>query len=274
MSSNDLTEIQVTLPENTALIEKQMAPIPPAGYIAVDMAPIKQLLEMARQDIDYALSYAGIAIADRTVQAETATGRLLDNQELMTNVMKFSGSIFYLLRRVYEAIAMLRYPLTVIEVPEVIEPTNFSFRTPEMLTNELATAKQAGLPDVAQYNIVSQYLDARFPGDNWTQRRFDVIAYVDALWNLASDTIVMLKSVNVVSQLQAVIHVNIGTYLSQIQGWETMENEAIKAEVTRMAQMQVDSMAVAMPSLDMPVVEDEGEDEEPEQEDTESTQMA
>ena len=124
-------------------------PFPGIGFVAPDTA----ILDFLRSEINVnkraSFDFMGIDVSssDVTATKEMATTKVIDRESLFSFLLGVSSQIFQLLDWTILTVGKIRYGVTFTEESYTLKaPSAFDIRTYADLTNEYASAKDAGLP--------------------------------------------------------------------------------------------------------------------------------
>jgi hypothetical protein len=111
------------------------------------------------------------------------------------------------MNRAINAIGEIRY--TSWERITIAAPSNFSIRTQSDLIEEIASAKQHNLPDSIVHRLTRDLVRTRFGSD-------DIMAELDPLYLKTQEEVASGMALGTISELDAVIHTNILSWLSEL----------------------------------------------------------
>lgn len=193
---------------------------PPFGYEAPDPTILEFLDKQIDKNIVRAFAMLNIDVSDSNVKgSETALGKQIDREDLFSMLLKISNETYDLLGFFFDACGYMRYQAK-FNRPEIKKPADFAIRSEADLTEELKTAKDAGIPDVAQLLITDQYLHTRFTAADAVSKRINLIFKVDSLAMKDDLEVASGIGVGTVFKWQGVLHVNINRYIEEIMETE------------------------------------------------------
>ena len=187
--------------------------IPPFGWAAPDPT----ILEFLRKEIDgyesKALNILNIeASSDSVKGSDTALGKMIDMQERFSMLLSISNQDFDLFENYTVASCQMRAGLNV-KTPIISYPKNFQIRTEENITSEIATAKDAGLPDVIIRALTLEYIMIRFNTEERVSKVTAIAFAADKLITLSSNEITAQSISKTIAPWQIVLHTNIFNYI-------------------------------------------------------------
>lgn len=188
-------------------------PTPPFGYVAPEITILEFLKKQIEDDIKNAFAFINIDISNSSVTGDTALGKKIDREELFASIMNISNELFDLLAFTIKAVGEMRWGT--FEVPVIKKPTDFSIRSESDLTEEISTAKTAGLPDIAIRKMIKALLDLRFNTSQDINRVVDVILTVDRIATMSSLDINANISVGRVAKWEAILHDSISSMIEE-----------------------------------------------------------
>lgn len=146
--------------------------------------------------------------------SETATGKLIDREELESFLLNFSNEIFALLAEVIDTIGNMRYGQDFMP-PLISPPVTFRMRGETDLTEELIRAGEARLPELARRKLNREYLSTRFSNSTQMTAISDLVMSVDCLALMTRQEIAEGLQSGSITRWQDVLHINIYTYIEE-----------------------------------------------------------
>lgn len=149
--------------------------------------------------------------------SKTATQSKIDREELFSFLLILSEELFGSLQFAINAILQLRYPtkLDTLALPVVNPPMTFEIRSLDELTAEIQGAQTSNAPDAVIRELLKEYVALRFS----TAKGLDVVLqaafYCDALITKSDASIALLRAQNLISPIDAVLHIHIFYFLEQ-----------------------------------------------------------
>lgn len=159
-------------------------------------------------------AFLNIDVSNSDVKgSETALGKKIDREELMSFLMLFSTEIFHLLKEVISAIGEMRYQN--FTEPVVGPPTEFSIKNASDLTEEYAKAQESHLPSYMQLGIMNDFVKQRFGQDEFTTRLNQIISLADPYITFSNDDIIGRKGAGIIDTWQVILHDSISLFVHQ-----------------------------------------------------------
>ena len=112
--------------------------------------------------------------------------------------------MFNLLEWMINIMGRMRYGE--FEDPEIIKPTNFSIRSFMEITEEMAKAKEAGIPDIAISKLLEEYASIRFNTDKQFGKILDLAIQIDKLVVKSPENITAGVAQGTISKKDVIIH--------------------------------------------------------------------
>ena len=138
---------------------------------------------------------------------------LLKHQSLL---LQIAGEEFEALTWAIWAIGVLRYgPDFAEQMPTIDAPTNFTIRSYQELTEEVAKAREQKLPAIALRKLLEEYMAVRFSQDYRLAKLTDLVFYTDRLVMLSDQDVIQMVGAGLASKTEAVIHFSIYTLIEQ-----------------------------------------------------------
>lgn len=209
--------MHVRIPDNNLQSDKPI-PSPPMGAEGPPVDILKWSDDMIwsmigrafiMQNIDVTADMPGERVSDAT-----ATGRLIDREELFSFLQLFSSEIFDLYDFAIDSIGKLRYT-SAWKKPVLSKPVNFAIRSETDLTDEIAKAKQNSMPEVALRRLMLEYIGTRFTDSSMTKAITDLIMRTDTLFTYAAADINASLATGYVQKWESELHKNIVIYIEQ-----------------------------------------------------------
>jgi hypothetical protein len=159
-----------------------------------------------------------VSVADNRgsnmINGKTATQSKIDREELFSFLLIISEEVFSLLKFTVDTIFKLRYPGRESKII-VNPPTQFDIRNVDELTTEISTAQTSNVPDIIKRELTKEYMMLRFPAQKGLEKLIDIIFQCDPLATKTTQDIILLRTQNLVSQADAVLHEHIFFFLEQ-----------------------------------------------------------
>jgi hypothetical protein len=212
-SSSPLGVYQVQIPTQRGTGTDPSLSIPPFGWVAPD----PQIMEFLRTEIDNnkseALSILNLNSNSDVKGSETALGKQIDREESFSFVLSISNQIFDLFDFSTKVVLQMRYGKTV-GLPVISYPKTFAIRNEVELTEELANAKQKGLPEIAIRKILQDYMITRFNSQEEAMKAVDLTFYADRLICLSTQEIAQKKLGGTVANWEDILHTSIYYFIA------------------------------------------------------------
>jgi hypothetical protein len=214
-SSSPLGVYQVKAPNQNANGGSPDMQIPPFGWVA----PNPDIMEFLRKETIFneekALSILSLSSSSDVKGSETALGKQIDREESFSFIQEISNQNFELYEFSIKCILQMRYGKDV-KLPVISYPKNFSIRNEAELTEELALAKEKGLPEIAIRKILHDYLIIRFNADKSTIEMVDLTFYADRLICLSSVEVAQKKLSGAVANWEDILHTSIYSFIAEL----------------------------------------------------------
>ena len=195
---------QVELPSKLDALDTP--PTPSFGYVSPDIAILDFLKKYIHQEIVDAWAFLNIDVSNSDVKgAETALGKQIDREEFFSFLIKLSNQMFHTLEWQINIMGKMRYGDT-FEDPSIIKPTNFSIRSFKEITEEMAKAKESGIPDIAITKLLEEYASIRFNTDKEFGRVLDLAIQIDKLVVKSNADIISGVAQQTITKKDVIIH--------------------------------------------------------------------
>lgn len=206
---------QVKAPTRTDDSSKDIN-IPPMGWVAPD----SEILEFLRKEIgfntDQALSILNLYNSNSAVKgSDTALGNQIDREEMFSFIQSISNDLFSLFEFTIKAILEMRYDKE-IKLPQISYPKTFSIRNENDLTEEITSAKQMGLPDIAIRKLLTDWFAVRFNSDEQDSRILNLAFQADRLVTLTSLEIASKKLSGAVANWEDILHTSVYNFITEL----------------------------------------------------------
>ena len=222
---------------------EQPIPFPGFAYISPDPTILQFNQQKITEDIERAFMFLNIDVSVDSAGAahtKTATQSKIDREELFSFLLIISEELFSLLQFSINTMLQLRYPNSNKSAVTICQPMTFDIRSLDELTTEIQNAQSNNAPDAVIRELLKEYVVLRFS----TAKNLDVILkaafYCDALITKSDANIALLKAQNLISPLDAVLHVHIFYFLEQ----KLMEDENYFTR--KLVDIQKDMVELAM----------------------------
>lgn len=203
----------VPVPENLTATDTTQLPTPPFGTVEPGTDIVNYLDGKIKTLIDDAFAMLNIDISNKP-NGQTATESKIDREEAFSFLIQISGELFGLLQNLLDAHGWMRWAERYERII-VIPPSEFTIRSSDALTNEFATATQAGLPTPYLNKLLSENIRQRFKGDAKSDRIFEIVSQLDVLMTKSEQEVATMISQGMVNRWQGVLHANIYRYISE-----------------------------------------------------------
>jgi hypothetical protein len=197
---------------------------PGVAYVAPDTKILDFLNEQIKEKMAISFLFMGLDMSqDRATGTETATGRLINREELFSFLTMFSANFYRIVRETISKIGRLRYGTSFIEA-EIHEPNNFSIRTQEDLTFELGTAIEKSLPKPYIESLSYELNALRFADtpDTVAYNEFRTIA--DTLAVINDKEVLMMLSGGLIQEWEFRLH-TMFDYFYKVSGVADMDKD-------------------------------------------------
>lgn len=187
----------------------------PAGYIQPEIATPQMLVQEVERHTNNGLSILNLNKSNSDVKGgDTALGKQIDREEMFSFLISISAQVFDLFEFSLKTIQKMRYGVSA-EPPIVSYPKNFAIRNEEDLTEEIAIAKEKGLPDIIIRELIEEYMATRFSAQENIKAVIDLVFYTDRLATLSSLEIANKKASGAVANWEDILHTSIYTFIEQ-----------------------------------------------------------
>lgn len=174
-------------------------PTPPFGYVTPELTGLEFFDRQFEKQVARAFANLSIDVSAEVASGrETATGKLIDREELFSFLLTFASELFDLFGFAAYCIGRMRYGKNFVE-PVISKPVTFAMRSEADLVEELKLASEANMPEPTFRRLYSEYNAVRFTNSEEITKSMDIAMSVDAL--------AMMKPVDVADGLlNGVIH--------------------------------------------------------------------
>jgi len=232
-------------PRHNAGTDTQV-PFPGFAYVSPDPTILQFNQQKIKEDIERAFMFLNIDVSvDKagTGGSKTATQSKIDREELFSFLLIISEELFGLLRFSINTILQLRYPNSQKSEVTICQPMTFEIRSLDEITAEIQSAQTNNAPDAVIRELLKEYVVLRFS----TAKNLDVVLkaafYCDALITKSDASIALLKGQNLISTLDAILHVHIFYFLEQKlledENYFSKKLPDIKKDMVEMALLKV-----------------------------------
>ncbi len=208
-------ELQVEWPDSFS----DNTPRPPFFGEADQKVDIMRFLsEMIDKDINNAFLGLNIDISTSSAKgSDTALGKMIDREELHTQILTFSNEIYTLLAQTIKAIGEMRYTDgnggSRFSEPIINAPKNFAMRSESDLTEEIAMAKQSNLPHVLLFRQFREYTMLRFSNDAEWQACYDLMEQIDPILYQGEAEINAMLAAGRITRYDVCLHDNLHPFI-------------------------------------------------------------
>lgn len=193
----------------------EIAPTPSFGYVAPGTDILEFLKDYVIDLINKAFAFLNIDVSNSRVKgSDTALQSMIDREEFFSFVVLFSNQLFLLARWTISTMGGMRYAKSFRD-PDLIDPTNFTIRTFKEITEEIATAKEAGIPEIAIIKLLEEYGKARFNTDKKFSKVLGIVLVMDKLIVKDSTDIVVGINNNSIQREDLLLHDNIFQFIQE-----------------------------------------------------------
>ena len=226
--------MEVDLSDLASVEDAKAMHIPPAGYIEVNSDILSFLDEQVKTNIKAGWEVIGLDVMPQVNGTETATGRVIDREELHSLLIAASQTIFDLMDWAVDLMGRMRYgdkwQGAVIKAPDT-----FEISKPHELTEELNSAH----PSVKKA-IAKEYVNRRLGDDAWASL---LAIELDPLFGVDETIITNRAASGLIPKWQVVLHMQIHDFILQAiemnTEFESLPKSAQRAELTRLAKQFV-----------------------------------
>lgn len=213
--------VQVAVPKGDRPLDIDVAKmqIPPFGYVSKVEATeqIKLLIEEQDTNISRAFAMLNIEISNSVAKgSDTALGKQIDREELMSFILQISNELFDLLGNAINALGIIRYGDAWTSV-SLGPPQNFAIRSYEDLTIEIGEARKSNAPSIIIEQLTKSYIQARFNSQDDIGRETDLVFKVDRLWQFSVLDITQKVLAGLCAKWEAILHDSISQFIDELE---------------------------------------------------------
>lgn len=190
-------------------------PIPPAGYISKDIAPLKEL-KLSIDDQIY-LGYAAInmEVLHRVGANQSGIAKTIDREDIEAFMMRVSSHMFdYEVRNIVEITALFRYAFTGdikgwVDQISISKPKEFGALNIQMIMDEL---KQAGSSNVSSNyyrQLESELINRKFSNNEYERKKNQAIIKLKPFPNKTIDQLMSARMSNAIREIDLIRNENI-----------------------------------------------------------------
>ena len=188
-------------------------PTPPFGFVEPQLGTLEFLDKQIEKNIIKAFAMLNIEVTASIAKGdETATGKLIDREELFSFLLTFASELFNLLESTIRSVGEMRYGAA-FNMPEVVAPTNFEIRGERELTEEFQKAKEAGLPDLILKQLSLELIQTRFSNSEQLIKLMLLIQATDSLATMEPTEVAASKGAGLVENWEVLLHIRIHSYI-------------------------------------------------------------
>lgn len=229
MSPLGVTQIQVP----NRLNDSQSLPFDPVTYVSKDPSMIESLRKEINEAIEVAFRFMGIEISmDKKSGNETATGKLIDRENLFSFLTEYSNQIFQLMAWSIMILGRSRYED--FQQPKIKKPSTFALRSESDLSEELRDNKE--LPDAVKAEMTRELLDIRFGDNDKLKNTLELKEKIDNYYLMSPQDVMAVMASGILPRWKAVLHFSFDSYINQkgMDFWEK-DFEAQRQELENQA---------------------------------------
>lgn len=198
------------------------AGIAPVSFVAVPTEPTAMLEQRVDKLLERGLYALNMDIVNRIGENQSGRAKVIDRGELYDFLFKISSlifdthlpNIFYYFNLFMFGVEKSEEELEKI-LPEIAKPTQFDISTAQELLQEYDIAKKAGSQDDYLKNKQKQINAKEFANDPDLKKRMDLIVDHDPLPGLDVDDLIAQSQKGWITQMDLVIHCNIGHFIKR-----------------------------------------------------------
>lgn len=165
--------------------------------------------------IERAFAFLNIDVSNSKAQGdETALGKQIDREELMSFLLLIANELFDLLDEVIYASGVMRYG-TNFRSPKIVKPSEFSIKNSSDLTSEYAEVQKSGLPAIVRTLIFNEYSAQRFANDERTLKINKVVFRADPFMTFSGNDILSRVNSGLAAKWQLILHDQIYTFIDE-----------------------------------------------------------
>lgn len=188
---------------------------PGVAYTAPPSDPLEFVYKKYKDDIEAAFSFVHMDSSNTKLSGEPALSKKIDREELFAFIMKISNEVFQLLSFAIDTMGRMRYGLD-FKTPKIVPPTSFAIRDEEDLLSELVEGKEASVPDIAQREIVREYMSKRFSNLRNVDPVINLAFLVDRFITANQTEMASKLAIGIASKSEAILHDSLYTFIDEI----------------------------------------------------------
>ena len=137
--------------------------------------------------------------------AETATGKYIDQKTLYSFIKPISSEMFDLFRWAVDTIGVMRLGDKYEEV-NITEPITFEFLTEQDYINQIKDAMDAGMPPMIVTPLIYKFIDTFFYNQDETAMAFETLVKADRLLTMTREEIALGLSRGSIARWEEYLH--------------------------------------------------------------------
>lgn len=190
-------------------------------------------------------------MGDPSIIDPSATGRMIDEQNLFSFIRPISNEMFYIFEFVLKTIGKMRNES--VEAPEVQYPQRFDLLTEDDYLQSISGAIERGLPPFVIYTAIYRYLNSVFYTEGKGSSVFNLIMEADRLLTMTDEDIQLRLSNGTVSKWEDVLHSSAVQLIKELERtderfWEKELNEQVAA-LQELAKAKAEEIKAEQPAV-------------------------
>jgi len=263
-----VTQVQVPNRMN----DSEPLPFDPVTYVKKDSSMIDALRNEVNHNVAVSFSFMGIEISlDKKSGKETATGKLIDREELFSFISKYSNQMFNLIKWGIDILGNVRY--VDFQSPSVKPPVSFALRSETDLSAELRDSQD--LPDAIRGEMTKELMSVRFANNDKLKMTVDLKQKIDNYYLQSTTDVIAIMATGLLPKWKATLHWSFDTYISQMDdSFWSLTFDQQREMLEKMAQDETNSNVMTAQTIFDNDIDDIAGDDIPENVDIESEAKA
>lgn len=212
MTFSPFRDYEIPMPENLTSADVTNLPTPPFGSDSPDTTALEFLKKEVQDLTEQGFASVNIDVTNK-VNGQTATESKIDREEFFSLLTKIATELFDLMANLYDAQGWMRWGKNYEEIG-LTEPTEFTTRSAESLTEEFKSAVDAKLPDPYKKKVLMENLKIRFSGDEGMQKVLKIVSAVDPYMTITDQDLNLKKSNGLVALWECILHDRVYTFIA------------------------------------------------------------
>lgn len=189
----------------------------PLEYVSPEVQTLEFLDKKIQSDTKKAEAILHLHVSNSRVNGSTemtATGMVIDSKTMTSFIRPISDQIFYIYEFILRCIGEMRYGEN-FEMPELIKPKYFDFKTTEDYLYDLDQSIKMGMPlPIIQIKMID-YINSLYSDSYVTNESFRIITSIDRLFGMSNDEILTKLSRGTIDKWEDVLHSSILVFIDE-----------------------------------------------------------